>query len=66
MNVEEVASRLIPLPSANEQRRIVAKIEELTDMCDELEGQIACKQTGANDLNDLMAAVTYHLVVGAA
>lgn len=38
------ASRLkvimIPLPSLNEQKRIVAKVDELMRLCDELEEQI--------------------------
>ncbi len=45
---------LIPLPSFKEQQRIVAKVEQLMQLCDELEGQV---QQSKSDAEQLLQAV---------
>ena len=50
----------VPIPPANEQKRIVAKVDELMALCDELEEKL--KQSQA-DSEILMEAVVHHLLV---
>ena len=40
INLEILESVLIPLPPLNEQRRIVAKLDELMALCDQVEGSM--------------------------
>jgi restriction endonuclease S subunit len=40
LNIDIIKNVLLPLPPANEQRRIVAKLEQLTQHCDALEQRI--------------------------
>ena len=50
---------LVPLPPLNEQRRIVAKVDQLMALCDELESKLKQSQT---DGTKLMDAVVHQLV----
>ena len=50
---------LIPLPSYNEQKRIVAKVDELMALCDELEEKKQKKKQVSINLNK---AATHHLL----
>ncbi|MHB8522107.1 MAG: restriction endonuclease subunit S [Limisphaerales bacterium] len=43
---------LIPVPPLPEQRRIVAKVEELMRWCDDLESRLAAAQTAGTQLLD--------------
>jgi type I restriction enzyme, S subunit len=50
----------LPVPPLAEQKRIVAKVDELMAMCDQLETQIKTSQT----LNqNLMASLSHHMTV---
>ncbi|MDQ0340523.1 type I restriction enzyme S subunit [Caldalkalibacillus uzonensis] len=40
LNIDRVRATLIPVPPFNEQKRIVAKVDELMKICDELEKRI--------------------------
>ncbi|CAK0768504.1 hypothetical protein CCP3SC5AM1_570001 [Gammaproteobacteria bacterium] len=42
----------IPIPPLAEQKRIVAKVDELMKLVDELEAQLATAQTSAERLMD--------------
>lgn len=56
LNVGKVKDTLVPIPPANEQRRIVAKIDSLMALCDALDQQIdAAGTTQSALLNSLMA-----------
>jgi type I restriction enzyme S subunit len=58
LNVGKIKETLIPLPPLAEQHRIVAKIDQLMTLCDELEKQIdAAESKQTNLLNSLMAKV---------
>ncbi|GGR11509.1 restriction endonuclease subunit S [Deinococcus ruber] len=59
LNADKVRQLPIPLPPLAEQRRIVAKIDQLMALCDTLEAQLAA-QTGKQSelLHSLMDAVT--------
>jgi type I restriction enzyme S subunit len=43
---------LVPLPPVSEQRRIVARIDELMDLCDRLEAQLTTAQVESHRLLD--------------
>jgi len=45
-----------PLPPTNEQKRIVAKVDELMDLCDELEASILKSQTDCDRLMEAAVA----------
>ncbi|MBD2616576.1 restriction endonuclease subunit S [Nostoc punctiforme FACHB-252] len=45
----------IPLPPLNEQRRIVAKVEQLMDICDELEVKLIKSYASSEKLMDAVA-----------
>jgi type I restriction enzyme S subunit len=47
VNSTELSQLTIPLPPLAEQRRIVAKVDELMALCDRLEAQLAAKETGS-------------------
>ncbi|NMF59085.1 restriction endonuclease subunit S [Pseudanabaena yagii] len=58
VNQNHISSLLFPLPPLAEQHRIVAKIDQLMTLCDELEKQIdAAESKQTNLLNSLMAKV---------
>jgi type I restriction enzyme, S subunit len=50
LNATELSSIAIPLPPLAEQRRIVAKVDELTALCDDLERQLAVIHNGNHRL----------------
>jgi type I restriction enzyme, S subunit len=45
VNATELGSLMIPLPPLAEQHRIVAKVQELMTVCDQLEAQLTTAQT---------------------
>jgi type I restriction enzyme S subunit len=59
VNVADMRNALIPLPPLAEQRRIVAKVEQLMALVDALETQLAASRaTAANLLSALVAELT--------
>ncbi len=61
MHTEHLLSLIIPLPPLKEQHRIVAKVDQLISLCDELEAKLTQSQTDSEKLMD--AAVRQLLVV---
>nr|WP_322096286.1 restriction endonuclease subunit S [Pseudanabaena cinerea] len=58
LNTEIIGETIVGLPPLAEQHRIVAKIDQLMTLCDELEKQIdAAESKQTNLLNSLMAKV---------
>ena len=59
LNADKVRELVIPIPPLAEQRRIVAKVEQLMALVDELETQLAASRaTAANLLSALVAELT--------
>ena len=59
INLGILSELLIPLPPLAEQRRIVAKVDELMVLCDRLEASLTCTQTESRRLlNAVMAELT--------
>lgn len=56
INNKDIAPLLFSLPSLNEQKRIVAKVDELMALCDELEASLSKLQTDCNRLMEVAAA----------
>ena len=61
INQAELNKILIPVPPLEEQKRIVAKVDQLIALCDELEAGLVQAQT---DGGKLMEAVVHHVLVG--
>ena len=57
VNATELASLVIPLPPLAEQNRIVAKVDELMALCDQLEAQLTITQS---EKRSLLEAVLHH------
>ncbi|PLX70399.1 MAG: restriction endonuclease subunit S [Denitrovibrio sp.] len=58
MSSKSLASIIFPLPPVEEQKRIVEKIDQLIDLCDELEAQIdSSEATQTSLLNSIIAQV---------
>ncbi len=55
-NGTKLANTLLPLPSSKEQKRIVAKVDELMALCDELETSLSQSQTGCDMLMEAAVA----------
>ena len=59
VNVADMRNALLPLPPLAEQRRIVAKVDQLMALVDALETQLAASRaTAANLLSALVAELT--------
>ena len=59
VNVADMRNALLPLPPLPEQRRIVAKVEQLMALVEALETQLAASRaTAANLLSALVAELT--------
>ena len=63
LNLDNIRSLPIPLPPLAEQRRIIAKVDEIMALCDRLEGQLAAAQTEASRL---LESVLHHALSDAA
>ena len=50
MNATELSDLTFPLPPLAEQHRIVAKVDELLAVCDQLEAQLTTTQTESRRL----------------
>jgi len=50
INATKLGNFRFPLPPLPEQKAIVAKVEKLLDLCDQLESQITCNQSHAEQL----------------
>jgi len=59
LNVGKIKETLIPVPPLKEQKRIVAKVDQLMALCDELEAGLVQAQT---DGGKLMEAVVHHVL----
>jgi type I restriction enzyme S subunit len=55
INTTELSNLVLPLPPLAEQRRIVAKVDQLMALVDELETQLAASRAAA--VNLLSAAI---------
>ncbi len=56
LGTEDAKNSLFPLPPTNEQKRIVAKVDELIALCDELETSLSKSQTDCNKLMEAAVA----------
>ena len=54
VNVSIVKAYPIPIPPLNEQHRIVAKVDELTALCDTLKSHVSEVQTSQVELADVI------------
>ncbi len=60
-NGTKLANTLVPLPPLTEQRRIVAKVDQLMALCDELEAKLKQAQEGSAAL---LEAVVREVLAG--
>jgi type I restriction enzyme S subunit len=59
LNLNNIRDLVIPIPPLAEQRRIVAKVDQLMALVDQLEAQLAASRaTAANLLAALVAELT--------
>lgn len=58
VNVVDMRKALIPLPPAEEQYRIVAKVDQLSSLCDQLEATLKTSHQTASRLLDALIAET--------
>ena len=56
LNIRDIVKLYVPLPPTEEQRRIVAKVDELMALCDRLHTRLAASQTTQRQLADAIAA----------
>src|SRR5258707_14893703 len=64
INLEILTQVLIPLPPLGEQRRIVAKVDELMALCDRLEASLAIGEDIRRRLLDALLAQAVEPVEG--
>lgn len=55
-NGTKLASTLVPIPPLAEQRRILARVDQLMSLVDQLEGQLATSRAAAGKLLDALVA----------
>ena len=60
VNATELSSLMIPLPPLAEQHCIVAKVNELTTLCDSLEAQLS---TAQSETSRLLESVLHHALI---
>jgi type I restriction enzyme S subunit len=56
INTAELSNLVLPLPPLAEQRRIVAKVNELMALVDQLESQITASEEAGTKLLDALVA----------
>lgn len=56
LNLSRIKHLILPLPPVSEQKRIVAKVDELMALCDELETNVSQSQTDCDKLMEAVAA----------
>lgn len=56
LNLDHIRELLVPVPPLAEQRRIVAKVEELLALVDQLEAQLAVSEEAGTKLLDALVA----------
>lgn len=56
LNTTELSNLILPLPPLAEQKRIVAKVDQLMALVDALEAQLATSRTAATNLLDALVA----------
>ena len=56
VNVKDMRNTLLPVPPLVEQRRIVAKVEELMKLCDQLEADLTTADDTRRRLLDALLA----------
>ncbi len=61
VGIESIKNFVFPIPPLAEQRRIVAKVDELMALCDRLEAQLGTAQT---ESRRLLEAVLHHALNG--
>lgn len=54
LNVSKITSTVLPLPPISEQHRIVAKVNELMEICDQLKAKLKQSQTTQVQLTDAL------------
>jgi type I restriction enzyme S subunit len=63
LNLDNIRALNAPLPALAEQHRIVAKVDELMALCDQLEAQLTATQS---DSSRLLEAVLQEALAAAA
>ncbi len=58
INQDQLGRILVPVPPLPEQKRIVAKVDELMKLCDDLEAKLT---KARDDADTLLSSVVYHL-----
>ena len=56
LSMTNISQFAIPFPSKNEQKRIVAKVDQLMVLCDELETSLSQSQTDCDRLMEAAVA----------
>jgi type I restriction enzyme S subunit len=56
LNVAKVANTIVPIPPLSEQHRIVAKVDQIMAICDQLKAQLSEAQTTQLNLADALVA----------
>jgi type I restriction enzyme S subunit len=56
LNVQKIKELFVPLPPLAEQRRIVAKVDQLMALVDQLEAQLTASRAAASNLMEAVVA----------